>query len=372
MASKKKPSKSISPVADEGLFALWLILFGILEILVVMLILVGSLTGGAKTPTGDGGTNGTTEQSTQDPTPPEERPVFSGASIPTRPGEDAATESLSAQLYSNYGILVDAESGSILAEKNADKTFSPASMTKVMTLIVACEQYTNEDLDRRVTVTEEMLKYATSGEYRGSTCFGFDAGDEVTVKDLLYGIGLVSASDCVVPIVFDLCGDEEDFVKLMNERADQMGLTSTHFDNAIGFESEDNYTTAREMAMILSVALQSELISDILSRDVYRSQAYYEKNGNITPYGITFKSTLHDHRIQSYESVVGEDFTLKTAKLIGGKTGFLESSFLVCYAEGKTDGSYVLVLGDAQGSNTKTSCARTMQDVKYLLDTYVK
>lgn len=372
METEKRQNIKNEAGEREGLFALLMILFIILEVILVAVLLAGAL-GGVRTPSvPDGGSQ--TTGGTPDATPPEpdELPVFAGGIVPTRPQENANTISVE-DLFSRYAVMVDTENGEIVASKNADARFSPASMTKVMTLIVACEQLKESDLSRKLTITEELHRAVREGNYEGTTNAGFDVGDEISIRDLLYGIGMASASDCVLPIVLDLCGTEEAFVTLMNEKAAQLGLRDTHFDNAIGYESVGNYTTAREMAMIMSYAMQSEQIADILCKEVYRFDAFYYKDGLYTPFGFTYYNTLFSHRLGAYSEIEGEEFVLSTATLDGGKTGYLDSSFLVCQATKKgSNKTYVLVLGDSEAATIKRACYQTMKDVKTLLDTYVK
>jgi D-alanyl-D-alanine carboxypeptidase (penicillin-binding protein 5/6) len=181
-----------------------------------------------------------------------------------------------------------------------------------------------------------------------------------------------SASDCTALIVFELCSSEAEFVALMNQKVTELGLTQTHFDNAIGYNSDDNYTTASEMGMILSYALQCDRIKDILSVTSYRFEAYYYNNeGEYAPFGFTYYSTLFRSRMETYEKHSGKKFSLSTATLEAGKTGYLDSSFLACQAKGKNNSRYILILGDATGSSAGLACYYTMRDVKYVLDTYV-
>lgn len=301
-------------------------------------------------------------------------PVFSGGVIPTPPKETAETKEITT-LYSQYALLVDAESGEIVAGKGADTRFQPASLTKVMTLIVALEHFTEDDLDRKLTVTQAAWDYARAGAYKDASVAGHDVGDELTIRDLLYGIGVESAADCTVMIVNEVAGSEAAFVQLMNQKAVVLELTSTHFDNAIGHESESNYTTAREMAMIMAYAMQCELIEDILSVTQHVFQMWgYNKEGAFIEFRFTYYSTLFRSRMETFEKYAGEKFSLATATLTAGKTGsFVTSSYMVCTAKAKSGGKeYILVLGDAPKPEGKPASYLTMCDIKAVLDTYVK
>ena len=356
-------------------FALFILIFTIIEVGLLVFLLTSHLlpknwkwgSPDPEVPTEEQTTQG--EDTTQ---PPEQSvPVFSGGALPIAPVVSSQTQTLGSEIASNYALLFDTQTGTVVASKNANARFSPASMTKVMTLIVACENLTEADLERKLVMTQEIHDYARMGNYVDSSAAGHDVGDEIRIKDLLYGIGVESASDCTALIVFELCGSEAEFVALMNQKATELGLTQTHFDNAIGYDSEDNYTTACEMGMIFSYAMQCDLIKDILSVTSYRFEAYYYKDGVYSPFGFTYYSTLFRSRMETYEKHSGKAFSLSTATLEAGKTGYLESSFLACQAKGKSNSRYILILGDATGSSAGLACYYTMRDVKYVLDTYV-
>ena len=361
----------------EGLFCLLMLLFAVFEIFLLVTVLVRSFTTAeALEP------DGTEESSSEESTPEEESttdgeqlpssPVFAGGTIPTHPATNAGTQTVTG-INSQYAVLVNVETGAIVAQKNADTKFSPASMTKVMTLIVACENLTKDELDQKLTMTQEIYDYVRADGYADSTLYGIDVGDEYSLRDLLYGIGMESASDCVIPVVLYISETEQGFVALMNRKAEQMGLENTLFDNAIGHDSENNYTTAEDMAVIMAYAMQSELIADILGKEVYKSTAAgYNSQGVFLPsFPFTFYSSLFgDHagsRMKAYKDKYGVDFRLNTAELIAGKTGWTTDNYcLVSYAEGDDGAEYVLVL--AKGS----AKYETMRDVKTVFDTYVK
>lgn len=305
-------------------------------------------------------------------------PVFSGGVLPTPPKADGSTVNLGSEVSSAYAILVDTETGVILAQKDADTRFSPASMTKVMTLIVACENLTAEDLDRRVPLTQEAADYVRSGNYKGtSTSLPIESGglscigDEYRIRDLLYGIGVASAADCTYLIVCEVAGSEEAFVALMNQKAEQMGLKNTHFDNAVGFDSPSNYTTATEMAMIMAYAMQSDMIRDCLAarESDYDIKSYYIKDGHEDTYKVTFKNSLSS-RLEKYPS-----FSLTTSRLLATKTGYTTESFMVAAVEGtQSKDRYVLVLGNQDSGDTSITqkFKSTMIDLEFLFNTYAK
>ena len=364
---KKKPQKSMG----EGIFCLFMVLFAIFEVILLTVILVRCFDTGEPSvePPQNEETTPDEEITTQ---PPVSLPVFSGGVLPPMPTANANTKLISG-IQSQYAVLVNAKTGEIIAGQNAFSRFSPASMTKVMTLIVACERLTQDELDKTLTMTQEVYDYARADGYADSTLYGIDVGDEYSICDLLYGIGMESASDCVLPIVFYLAESEADFVAWMNQKAVALGLKDTKFDNAIGHDSENNYTTAADMAMIMSYAMQNDLIMDILGKEVHRSTAAgYNSSGTFVPsFPFSFYSSLFgEHtssRMYAYKAQYGKDFRLDTATLTAGKTGWTTDNYcLVCSGVDGEKTPYILVLAKAAKKY------ETMLDVKTIFDTYVK
>lgn len=320
----------------------------------------------------------------EEPADPSFVPVFAPSSVVIKPTTTSKTTVFDkndrTKVDSQFAVLLDAETGEILAGKQSDVQFSPASMTKVMTLIVACENLSTDDLNRKISFTEEIHQYVTTGSYKDMelglptiTASGVNCiGDFYYIKDLLYGIGIKSAADCTYMVVKEICDNEDAFVALMNQKAKDMGLTKTVFNNVVGFDSVGNQTTAEEMAVIMAYAMQSDLIADILTprTDAYGIRAYYtDVDGVEKNYGVSFKSTFAS-RLEKYQK-----FNLTTTRLDATKTGYTNESFIVCTATSKQTGKqYILVLG-----NQKTDYATltekfkaTMIDIEFLLNEYVK
>ena len=305
-------------------------------------------------------------------------PVFAPSSVVVKPYSTANTAT--AVIDSQYGVLIDAETGEILAQKSSDVQFSPASMTKVMTLIVACENLSQEDLEKKIPFSEEIHKYVTSGSYKGmelglpvETSSGLSClGDRYYVKDMLYGIGIKSAAACSYMVVKQICDTEADFVSLMNQKAKDMGLKNTVFDNVVGFDSPGNQTTAEDMAAIMAYAMQSDLIADILAPRTkdYGIKAHYTDDFGVEQtYNVWFESSFIS-RQEKYPQ-----FNLTTARLDATKTGYTDESFIVCMATSKQTGKqYILVLGNKETSHTTISekFKATMMDIESVYNQYVK
>lgn len=142
-------------------------------------------------------------------------------------------------------ILIEASTGTVLYEKNADEKMRPASVTKVMTLLLAFEQIGAGKMTLEDTIT--ISDHAASME--GSRCF-FEAGEQQSVEDIIKCIIIASGNDTAVAMGEHIAGSEEAFVDMMNERAAALGMVNTHFENACGLEAEGHLTTSRDIAIM--------------------------------------------------------------------------------------------------------------------------
>ena len=159
-----------------------------------------------------------------------------------------STSATSAALY-------DANSGIFLYEKNADERRGMASTTKIATAIVAIE---SGRLDETVTVSENMIGAEGSSLY-------LKAGEELSVKELLYGLMLRSANDAAEALAIHLSGSVDAFVLKMNELAERLGLYHTHFENPHGLDGKMHYTTAKELALLSAYAETNEIFREVVS-----------------------------------------------------------------------------------------------------------
>lgn len=155
-------------------------------------------------------------------------------------------------------IVIDADTGEVLLEQNADACLPMASTTKIMTALVALGE---GDLDREYTVRKEYTQVEGSSMY-------LQEGETLTLRDTLYGLMLESGNDAAVAIAGE-CGGLEAFVQKMNDKAAALGLVNTHFDNPNGLPSETHYTTARELAIITAEALRDPVFRQIVSTESY-------------------------------------------------------------------------------------------------------
>ena len=151
----------------------------------------------------------------------------------------------SIEIDATYVILQDHKSGKILYEKEADGKIYPASMTKIMTAIVAFDLLKKGEtsLDEKIIISEKAWRLSQSGY---SSMF-IMLNDQVSVEDLLKGIIIVSGNDACVALAEGLSGTEEDFVVLMNEKAEELGMENTNFNNSSGINDANNYSTVRDI-----------------------------------------------------------------------------------------------------------------------------
>lgn len=240
---------------------------------------------------------------------------------------DDNSAQLGSAINSRYGILYRVDDRKVLARKGSQERMYPASMTKVMTLIVALENI--ENLDATFTMTFEIINPLY---LQNATVTGLSSGETVPLIDLLYGIILPSGADATVAIAQYVSESEEEFVKLMNEKAEEMGLLDTHFTNTSGLHDSNHYTTAYDMALILDYAIHNETARKILSTYKYVTTPTEQH-----PDGIEFYSTMFN-KVRS-DSIEGMEIT-------GGKTGYTYEArhCLVSFAT-KNGKTYIAVTG---------------------------
>jgi D-alanyl-D-alanine carboxypeptidase (penicillin-binding protein 5/6) len=239
-------------------------------------------------------------------------------------------EITSEEVKSPYVALLDVENNEIIAGRNMDTKIYPASMTKVLTLIVAVEHLT--DLDATFTMTGELVDPLVRQD---ASRAGFEAGDTVTVKDMLYGLILPSGADAAVGLAVMTAGSEEAFAELMNEKCEELGLVSSHFMNASGLYDDNQYTTPVEMAMILKYAMENETCAEVLS-----TYQYITAPLNSNPEGVLLTSTM-------FSRMYGTE--VEGVLIQAGKTGYTQEAkhCLVSYAE-KGEHHYIALTAGAE------------------------
>lgn len=180
-----------------------------------------------------------------------------------------AGKALPKSVVSTNGVLIDAESGKVIAQKGCTKRITPASMTKILTVYVAAKNI--KDLDKhlkdKVKITREITDYTYSN---GCSIVGFDVDEKVTVQDLFYGTILPSGADAALALAEYVAGSQDDFVKLMNAELKELGIDkTTHFTNCVGLYDENHYSTVNDIAIILHAAVQDEFCQKVLNARKY-------------------------------------------------------------------------------------------------------
>lgn len=201
------------------------------------------------------------------------------------------------------GILIDLNTNKVLAHKNGNARIYPASMTKIMTLIVAYEN--SPDLNATFTMTNEIVNDAYVA---GASVAGFSPGEKIPVIDLLYGTALPSGADATSALAEMIAGSEEAFAKLMNDKVKQLGLTGTHFVTASGLHDDNHYSTCHDIAKILEYALSIPELRKILG-----TYTYTTKPTSDHPDGIMLFNTMF---------TALESNTVGNIYIQGGKTGY--------------------------------------------------
>ncbi len=189
-------------------------------------------------------------------------------------------EELSKQLSSEYAYVYDIETKQVLFQKgDSEETIYPASLTKMMTAILAMESI--DDLNQTITITQEMLDGLVEAN---ASVVGYEVGQTPTVMDLLYGALLPSGADACNALVAITYGSEEAFVAAMNEKATELGMTGTHFVNTTGLHEDDHYSTTSDMAILTEYCLQNETFKEIFCAKTYTDTQGNYMYATVQPY----------------------------------------------------------------------------------------
>lgn len=247
------------------------------------------------------------------------------------------TNAVSAESY----VVMDYDTGRILSSKNPEKEKLIASTTKIMTCIIALEK---GDLASIRKVGEEVLKAYGSAIY-------LSLEEEITLKDLLYGLMLRSGNDAAIEIAYHISGSMEDFVALMNQKAYELGMTNTKFLNNHGLEENDgsgNTSTAKDMAVLMRYALKNETFREIIATQRYTAKTT----------GKTYVWKNKNKLLSTYEYN------------IGGKTGFTEKArrTLVTASQKDEKTCIVVTLNDGNDfADHKSLCENVFENYERVL-----
>ena len=206
-----------------------------------------------------------------------------------------------ADIASDTGILMDADTGTVLFDKGGDQQRYPASITKIMTLLVAVE---NSSMDEQVTFTETGVRNVAAD----SSNINSKVGEVMTMQDCLHALMIISANDAAAQIAEHVGGTEQNFIDMMNQRAAEIGCTNTHFTNSSGLPDENHYSSAKDMALIFREGLKNKDFRSVIGDADY----------TIQPTNMTSdKRVMHTHH-----PMFAPESDIYYPGCIGGKTGF--------------------------------------------------
>ena len=247
-----------------------------------------------------------------------------------------------ADIASDTGILMDADTGTVLFDKGGDQQRYPASITKIMTLLVAVE---NSSMDEQVTFTETGVRNVAAD----SSNINSKVGEVMTMQDCLHALMIISANDAAAQIAEHVGGTEQNFIDMMNQRAAEIGCTNTHFTNSSGLPDENHYSSAKDMALIFREGLKNKDFRSVIGDTDY----------TIQPTNMTSdKRVMHTHH-----PMFAPESDIYYPGCIGGKTGFtnLAAHTLVTAVE-QNGTTYIAVV--MHGVELSTCCL----DSKALFD----
>jgi D-alanyl-D-alanine carboxypeptidase len=222
-------------------------------------------------------------------------------------------------LSAESAIVMDVQSGTILYEKNMDKKEYPASITKIMTTLIALE---NSSMSETVTYSKNAVTNLESG----ASNIDLKPGEKMSMENSLYAVMLASANEACNGVAEHVAGSIDEFVNMMNERAKELGCTGTHFANPNGLWLENHYTTAHDMALIAREAYKNPTFAKITG-----TKRYSLPSTNKTKY----KRTLVNH----HEMLVASKFSQYVYDYcVGGKTGYTSKCRYTLVTFAKKDG----------------------------------
>ena len=240
-------------------------------------------------------------------------------------------------------LLFDLESKEALITEEIHERLYPASTTKLMTLYLALKYGNLEDI---VTVSSNAVKVPMDSS-RAELC----TGDQLSLESLLYALMLPSGNDSAVAIAEYISGNVESFVELMNEEANLLGATNTHFVNPHGYHNEDHYTTAYDLYLMLNACMEHDVFLDIVTSSVYETRIV-QKNG-------TYRNAKW---IQSNYYLNQRTEKPSNIALLGGKTGTTSAAgaCITLYVEDKDGHPYIAIM---MGSDSKPQLYKNMTNL---------
>jgi D-alanyl-D-alanine carboxypeptidase (penicillin-binding protein 5/6) len=246
-----------------------------------------------------------------------------------------------AELHSEFALLLEADSGLVHLDIRGSERMYPASMTKIMTAIVAIQSLGN--LDQSLYIEPEIF---AGLQVQNAAMAGFNPNTRVTALDLLYGMMLPSGGEATLTLANFVGGDEAGFARLMNEKARELGMNDSHFTNPIGMHDANHFTTAADLAILLKYALEIPVF-----REIFTSQVHEVGN-------LSMESTLFGPIPRT---------VVTNGAIIGGRTGFTWEAGRCLISLAVIDGvEYILVTGAAP--NLAENRIKHLLDALYIYD----
>ena len=246
------------------------------------------------------------------------------------------------ELTSEKYVLYNLNENKIILEKDANVKTDIASLTKIMTILLAVEH--TEDYSKQVTITKEML----DGIAWDVAVVGFKKGQKVTYDDLLYGAMLESGADATNALAILVSGSKTEFIKKMNEKVKELNLQNTSFANVVGLYDKNNYSSAYDMAELLKYSLKNQKFKELFEAKIYTLST-----------GKTIKSTLVQYSKED------------TSIITGSKTGYIKAAGR-CLASTSTvdDINYLLVTLNARTSDKAAHIKDALKVYNFYKDNY--
>ncbi|MGX8833792.1 D-alanyl-D-alanine carboxypeptidase family protein [Amedibacillus sp. YH-ame6] len=249
------------------------------------------------------------------------------------------------ELHSSYAILIDLEDYQTLYEKGADEKIYPASLTKVLTAVVALDAISN--LQSKGEVQEKDL----AGLWEENAyVVGLKAGDVLTYEQALYALILSSGADAANFLANNLAKDTPSFVEEMNKKANTLGMLQTHFTNTIGLHNDQHYTTLNEMKMMMVHALKNPVFKKMMSTLNYTIEGLASH-----PDGMEIKSSLLKY---------GGDITFEGGEIIGGKSGYTPEAQCCLISIARMDDGHMYMMISAKAGGDPVGDHNHIKDAK--------
>ncbi|MGM8211670.1 D-alanyl-D-alanine carboxypeptidase family protein [Virgibacillus sp. W0430] len=254
--------------------------------------------------------------------------------------EEEVQEAIDLAEGAKSAILIEQDTGKILYDKNANDKLPPASMTKIMTLLLIMEELHKGDLK-----LEEQIRISERASSMGGSQIFLETGEEMSVENLLKGIAIASGNDASVALAERIAGSEESFVKMMNKKAEMLGLKHTRFTNSSGLPAENQYSTSHDMAIIAKELLKYEHVTQYTS--IYED---YLRKGKENEFWLVNTNKL----VRFYPGVDGL------------KTGFTNEAKYCLTATAKKDGMRVIaVVMGAKTAKERNALVSKMLDYAF-------